>query len=362
MDSKTLINIFRDLFIAYGVSEEISSDGGPQFKSSQFDQFLKTWGVKWRPSSASYPQSNGRAELGVKAAKRIIHNNVSADGSLNNDGAARAILQYRNTPLPDLQLSPAQILFHRQLRDSLPAHPSHYRLHQEWIVDAERREQSYAKRNALLVQKYNARARTLKPLEEGTDVLIQSQGFKKAWDRQGRIVASLPNRQYRVKMSPSGRISLQNRRFLQPLPPDTEAKSTNIPAIIPSPGSMNIITRARAGAGGVASTPAAPFSSQANQSSGVIPQSCRDLPAVPSQPPTARLQAPAASPQLPAARPQSPAARPQSPTARPQSPVDLPQSTLAPEPSKSVPRMLRNLRTFNKPGLKEMADVGGERR
>ena len=179
MDAKALINIFRNLFIAYGFSEEISSDGGPQFKSNEFQQFLKTWGVKWRPSSASYPQSNGRAELGVKAAKRIIHNNVSGDGSLNNDGAARAILQYRNTPLPDLKLSPAQILFHRQLPDSIPVHPSHYKLHRDWIVDAEERERAYSKRNSTLVQNYNKHARELPPLEIETDVLIQSQGFKR---------------------------------------------------------------------------------------------------------------------------------------------------------------------------------------
>ena len=69
MDSKTLVNIFRELFVAYGVSEEVSSDGGPQFKSKEFEDFLMTWGVKWRPSSAYYPQSNGRVELGVKTSK-----------------------------------------------------------------------------------------------------------------------------------------------------------------------------------------------------------------------------------------------------------------------------------------------------
>ena len=117
--SKTLTNVFGDLFIAY---EELSSDGGPQFTSKEIQDFLMAWGVKHRPSSVAYLQSNGRAELAVKAGKRIIHNNISSDGSLNNDGASRAILQYRNTPLPEIKLSPAQILSHRNLRDSLPTH------------------------------------------------------------------------------------------------------------------------------------------------------------------------------------------------------------------------------------------------
>ena len=138
--SLKLQNTLRDLFAAYGVAEELSSDGGPQFKANQFQQFLKLWGVEHRLSSVAYPQSNGRAEAAVKSAKRIIRNNVSADGSLNNDRAARAILQHRNTPIPGLNLSPAQILLHRQLRDSVPAHPSHYELHKEWVVSADERE------------------------------------------------------------------------------------------------------------------------------------------------------------------------------------------------------------------------------
>ena len=151
----TLQHVFRDLFMAYGVSEELSTDGGPQFTAEAFQQFLKLWGVDHRLSSAFYPQSNGRAEVAVKTAKRIIHNNRSPDGGLNTDKAARAILQYRNSPLPDIGLSPAQILLHRQLRDSVPAHPSHYQPHKEWILTAQARERALSKRNHLLVKNHD---------------------------------------------------------------------------------------------------------------------------------------------------------------------------------------------------------------
>ena len=108
--ARQLISICRELFKMYGVCEEISSDGGPQFISGDFKAFLENWGVKHRLSSVDYPQSNGRAELGVKASKRIIAQNTAKNGSLDTDRAARAILQYRNTPLPELGLSPAQLL------------------------------------------------------------------------------------------------------------------------------------------------------------------------------------------------------------------------------------------------------------
>ena len=69
-----------------------------------------------------YTQSNGRTEVGVKAMKRTLHNIFSTNGSLNNDKILRDSLEYLNTPLPDIDLSQAQILFHRQLENAIPKH------------------------------------------------------------------------------------------------------------------------------------------------------------------------------------------------------------------------------------------------
>ena len=57
LNSKTLIGTFRELFINYGIPEEISGDGGPQFTSLEFQNFILNWGIKYRRSSANYPQS-----------------------------------------------------------------------------------------------------------------------------------------------------------------------------------------------------------------------------------------------------------------------------------------------------------------
>ena len=181
--------------------------------SCAFKKFLKDWGVKHRLSSAAYPQSNGRAEVGVKTAKRIILDNTSPDGSLDNDKAARAFLQYRNTPIAEIGLSPAQLLLHRQLRDHIPAHPKHYRLHREWVISATEREKSLAKRNRMAEESYNRVSRELQPLDVRTSVRVQDG---KRWDRTGRVVEVIPNRQYRIRMDGSGRVTLRNRRFLRP--------------------------------------------------------------------------------------------------------------------------------------------------
>ena len=106
--------------MTYGVPNEISSDGGPEFTAMETIQFLKQWGVRHRISSSYFPSSNGRAELAVKSTKRLLMENISSNGDLNNDNMIRALLTQRNTPDPGCKLSPAQILFGRTLKDTLP--------------------------------------------------------------------------------------------------------------------------------------------------------------------------------------------------------------------------------------------------
>ena len=319
-NSTELIKLCRDLFTTYGAPEELSSDGGPQFIATSFQTFLKYWGINHRISSTSYPQSNGRAELGVKSAKRIIRDNVSPDGSLHNEQAAKAILQYRNTPLPDLNLSPAQILFHRQLRDSIPCHPMHYHLHQDWLISAQQREAALAKRNQVITERYNSTAHKLPPLDAGTRVVLQNRRNKwdHKWEKTGQIVEVLPNRQYRVRMDGSGRITLQNRRFLR------HCSIIKPPTIILSPSPSS----------GISATP-------------II------------KPPTIILSPPPSSGI--SATPTAPLIRvlPHPPTATisNEGTEHAVETHTQVAPPRTMPRALKNLQSHNKPGLLEQASI-----
>ena len=153
--SAVLISNLRSIFATYGTPKMLFSDGGPQFKAIELNNFLTTWGVQHEMSSAGYPQSNGRAELAVKTAKRILEDNIASDGSLNCDRACRALLQYRNTPLQNFGLSPAQILFHRQLHDCIPTSDSHLKPHSSWLKAAADRERAFYQRNQRLISEYN---------------------------------------------------------------------------------------------------------------------------------------------------------------------------------------------------------------
>ena len=117
--ARGLVKCLRRMFSTFGVPLELSSDGGPEFAADLTKNFLRRWSIKHRISSAYNAPSNGRAEVAVKTTKRLLRSNVDGAGSLDNDRFMRAMLTLRNTPDADCNVSPAQILFGRPLRDNL---------------------------------------------------------------------------------------------------------------------------------------------------------------------------------------------------------------------------------------------------
>ena len=68
--SKQLINALKAHCETFGIPEKLSSDGGPQYTSTEMIQFIADWGIQSRISSVAYPHSNYRAELLVKTVKQ----------------------------------------------------------------------------------------------------------------------------------------------------------------------------------------------------------------------------------------------------------------------------------------------------
>ena len=213
--AKHIIQSLQSIFMTYGTPEKLFTDGGLPFQAQEVNKFLNDWQVEHVVSSASYPQGNGRAELAVKTAKRILRDNTARDGSLNTDKACRAFLQYRNTPVKHVGLSPAQILFHRNLRDGIPMDPAMLKPNQMWVIAASQRENDFFKRNQSLFKTYNHSSRSLAPLDVGTEVIMQDQSrHSKRWNRYGTIVHR-DDRKYFIRVRGSGRIVTKNRKFVK---------------------------------------------------------------------------------------------------------------------------------------------------
>ena len=212
-NSTRIISTMREFFHRWGVAEEASLDGGPNLDSHEIKEWLRSWGTRIRRSSAYYAQSNGRAEAGVKSLKRLLMGNTGSKGSINNDAVASALLQYRNTPLREINKSPAQLALGRQLRDTIPLPKQRYKVSPHWAQYLREREKSMSQTNEISKERYDQHSRTLEQLDIGDKVRCQNTRSKK-WDRTGIVLEYNGHRQYNIKIDGSCRPSIRNRRHL----------------------------------------------------------------------------------------------------------------------------------------------------
>ena len=220
--ARGLKRCLRHVFATFGVPEEFGSDGGPEFVAEETEIFFKQWGVKHRLSTAYNPESNGRAEVGVKSMKRLLSGNITADGSLDCDKVVSGLLQYRNTPEPSTGMSPSSILFGRSIRDKIPVPPGTSLFDNQMVAPVwqrtwQAREEALRLRFAKQADDSRHGTRDLGRLNVRSSVRLQNLcgNHPKKWDRSGQVVEILPHDQYLVRMHGSGRVVRRNRRHLR---------------------------------------------------------------------------------------------------------------------------------------------------
>lgn len=140
------------------------------------------------------------------------------------------MLQLRNTPDPDCNVSPAQILFGRPLRDGLRFANrlekfSNPHIRPIWRDAWAAKEEALRTRMTRTTESLAKGSRPLPPLSIGDQVFLQNQqgAHPNKWDRSGRVVEVLNNDQYGIKVDGTGRVTRRNRRFLRAYKPATVA-------------------------------------------------------------------------------------------------------------------------------------------
>ncbi len=219
--SKDVEKAFVKFFMTMGVPNRITTDNGPQFRSEEFKQFCRHWGIIFDPSSPYNHQSNGYAESAVNAAKSLVKK-ICPGKTVNCAEFMEALIEHRNTPKQD-GLSPAERLFHRPMRTRLPSHPQ--------IFSAPIRERiRKADQKAVLLRKkakeqYDKGASKLPALKVGDVVRVQHHITKK-WNLIAEIMEmKARGRSYLVR-SETGRLYWRNRRFLRLyIPPEKQEVS-----------------------------------------------------------------------------------------------------------------------------------------
>jgi hypothetical protein len=140
-------------------------------------------------------------------------------------------MQYRNTPLADLRLSPAQIVFNRQLCDFMPVLPYKYRPSQEWTMLQEDRERALASRRAADGSQLARNTKQQPMLPVGTAVAVQNQTGRQPtkWDKTGVILENKPHSQVLIRMDGSRKATLRNRKFIRKIIPAAMMTTPPVP-------------------------------------------------------------------------------------------------------------------------------------
>lgn len=192
----------KNVFCVHGNPDVIYADNNP-FDSFEFRKFAKENDINVVTSSPHFPRSNGRAEKAVSIAKGILKKCKEERSDFRD-----SLKEYRNTVIPSMGASPAQLLCSRQLKTALPISQKLRKprvqtgVHQKLKEQRERTEAWYNK---------NARG-NLSELKPGDKVLVKTDK-KDDWI-PGVVKIKLPQpRSYLVTM-PGGELR-RTREHLQ---------------------------------------------------------------------------------------------------------------------------------------------------
>lgn len=111
-----IINKMKTVFATHGIPNILVCDNQP-YNSYECKEFANKWHFKIVTSSPNYPRNNGLAERAVQTAKKLL-----IKSKQENIDMEIALLEYRNMPIPGLNVSPAQIMFNRDVKTKIPIH------------------------------------------------------------------------------------------------------------------------------------------------------------------------------------------------------------------------------------------------
>ena len=218
MTSTTVIAKVKTMCAHWGFPEEIVSDNGTQFTSTEFQAFAQSHAIHLTTSSPRYPRSNGEAERAVQTAKRI----------LSQDDPWIALMVYRSTPVAATGFSPCELMMGRQIRNTLPVHPQ---VLQPKVPDQSRVNTNDQESKDKNIRYYNRGTKELPELKPGDAVRIRT-GVDDHWGEAARVLHKHDSPRSYVVQTSSGQYR-RNREHLQHVPQQHEPAlpSAHVPDI-----------------------------------------------------------------------------------------------------------------------------------
>lgn len=117
--AKGTIEKLMRIFATHGIPKIIKSDNGPPFTSHEFKVFMEEYGINHQRITPLWPQANSEAERFMKPLMKAVRS-AHVEGRDWHKELYIFLLNYRSTPHATTGVTPAQLLFNRQINMKIP--------------------------------------------------------------------------------------------------------------------------------------------------------------------------------------------------------------------------------------------------
>ncbi|KAK3731996.1 hypothetical protein QZH41_005497 [Actinostola sp. cb2023] len=166
--SEVIVSHLRKIFAVHGLPEQVTSDNGSNLVSATMEQYLEANGIKHRKVTPYWPQANAQVERFNRTVEKAIRT-AHVEGKNWRMELYIFLLNYRATPHATTGVSPAKILFGREIRTKVPQLPS------KETSEVLRAALQFDKERKQHMKEYADKKRGLTPstIQEGDQVLLK---------------------------------------------------------------------------------------------------------------------------------------------------------------------------------------------
>ena len=109
-EAKVCIPKLDRIFATHRIPAKLKSDNGPPFNGKEFENYVKTLGIDWKPSTPRWPQGNANAQSIMQPIGKVMKTSILENKNWRQE-LQRFLLSYRSTPHKTTGAALCELLF-----------------------------------------------------------------------------------------------------------------------------------------------------------------------------------------------------------------------------------------------------------